>query len=191
MTNVFVGIDPGIGGAVAVIDHLTTLRIYNVPKIKTPTGKNDYDIPKMVEILRPYCVNTQKEPVVVVIEAVHAMPGQGVSSTFHFGRGKGLWEGICHALGCTVKMVTPQTWKKHWPELIVPRMSKDKKPKTANDKKEAAKEKRLAKARAKEKAREIASQLFPDHLKEFENVNSDGRAEAALIARYASVHFEV
>lgn len=44
--------------------------------------------------------------------------------------------------------------------------------------------------RAKERSREIATQLFPEHSKEFAKVKDDGRAEAALIARYASVHFE-
>lgn len=48
----------------------------------------------------------------VFVELVHAMPKQGVSSTFKFGLGFGGILGACGALGRRVELVTPQKWKK-------------------------------------------------------------------------------
>jgi hypothetical protein len=60
--------------------------------------------------------------------------------------------------------------------------------KTPKERKElkaaAAKEKRLAKAGAKARARELAAVRFPQHADRFKTVNSDGRAEALLMALY-------
>ena len=47
-----------------------------------------------------------------------------------------------------------------------------------------AKEKRLAKAASKTKARELAAVKFPMHADKLKTVNSDGRAEALLMAVY-------
>jgi hypothetical protein len=41
------------------------------------------------------------------------MPEQGVSSSFRFGRGLGLWEGILSAFQIPFVKVTPQRWKKN------------------------------------------------------------------------------
>jgi crossover junction endodeoxyribonuclease RuvC len=48
-----------------------------------------------------------------VIEHVHAMPKQGVSSTFKFGMGVGIIHGVCGALRLPVTLVTPSQWKAH------------------------------------------------------------------------------
>ncbi len=48
----------------------------------------------------------------VVIERVGAMPGQGVSSTFKFGRGVGILEGVAAALGKRITYVAPTVWKR-------------------------------------------------------------------------------
>jgi crossover junction endodeoxyribonuclease RuvC len=47
-----------------------------------------------------------------VIEQVHSMPRQGVSSTFTFGRAFGAVEGAIEALKIPQTGLTPQTWKK-------------------------------------------------------------------------------
>jgi crossover junction endodeoxyribonuclease RuvC len=49
---------------------------------------------------------------VAVIEAVHAMPRQGVSSSFQFGRMLGGIEALVYATGARVEYVTPAAWKK-------------------------------------------------------------------------------
>ncbi len=184
----FIGIDPGKGGAVGVIDEGGNAFVFDTPTKKHPKTKKDiYDIPAMAEIFRAYVGKN----VCVVIEDVHAMPGNGGVSMFDFGRGKGLWEGIVAAFSFRVNMVTPQMWKKiSFPELIVSLDIKDKKPKTPKEKKELAKLRRDAKVAAKAKARDVAGKLFPLLLDRFKNVNSDGRAEALLIAIYASKNFK-
>jgi hypothetical protein len=62
------------------------------------------------------------------------------SSVFHFGRGKGIWEGIARHFGLSPsKMVPPQTWKKSYPELAATKITvKDTKGKTPKEKKEIA-----------------------------------------------------
>ena len=61
-------------------------------------------------------------PSVVILEKVHAMPKQGVSSTFKFGMGFGLVIGVCEALGIPYRLVTPQAWKK----VVLAGTAKDK-----------------------------------------------------------------
>ena len=90
-----------------------------------------------------------------LIENVGAMPGQGVSSVFAFGKGYGVIIGVLCALQIPVTFVSPQRWKK---ALAVPA--------------------------AKDGARARASQLLPSAASNWSRVKDDGRAEAALIALY-------
>lgn len=46
-----------------------------------------------------------------VIEHVHAMPGQGVTSMFTFGENFGFIQGVLAALKIPVRRVTPQKWQ--------------------------------------------------------------------------------
>ena len=48
----------------------------------------------------------------VVIEKVHAMPQQGVTSTFSFGHATGCVYGLASALGCRIVEVAPREWQK-------------------------------------------------------------------------------
>ena len=180
----FIAIDPGLSGAVGVISEDGSTSVFDTATHKIK-GKEEYDIAAMVDTLARY----RGQNVVCMIENVHSMPGQGVSSTFGFGRGKGIWEGIAYAMGFRVVMVAPQTWKKAYPELVAVKIPvKDTTGKTPKEKKEidaaTAKEKRLAKAAAKTKARELAAAKFPKHADVLKTVNSDGRAEALLMAVY-------
>jgi crossover junction endodeoxyribonuclease RuvC len=52
--------------------------------------------------------------VVVVVEQVNAMPGQGVTSMFNFGQSFGVIKGICAALSLPIYFVRPTKWKKHF-----------------------------------------------------------------------------
>lgn len=191
MANVYVAIDPGMSGAVCILEG-DTVSIHDTPLLKKPNGDQDYDISAMAAVFKPYA----RKDVVCLIEAVFSMTGQGVSSSFNFGRGKGLWEGIAGAYDFHVTMVSPQTWKKRYPELKaekieMPQILKDKCPSKANEKnaykavkKDYERLKRQAKAASKSKAREMASQLYPALATQFKKVNSDGRAEALLMALY-------
>ncbi len=45
------------------------------------------------------------------VEEVHAMPGQGVSSMFTFGRGLGVLEGLLGSWGLTPTYYRPKAWQ--------------------------------------------------------------------------------
>jgi len=47
----------------------------------------------------------------IVIEKVHSMPKQGVSSSFSFGRHLGAVEGWAIGQGCKIVMPAPSVWK--------------------------------------------------------------------------------
>ena len=48
----------------------------------------------------------------VYMENVHAMPGQGVTSMFSFGRNFGWWLGVFGLMGLDVHGLEPRTWIK-------------------------------------------------------------------------------
>lgn len=95
-------------------------------------------------------------PSIAMVERVSAMPGQGVSSMFNFGVSFGQARGVIGALNIPIHYVAPGKWKKHF------RLSADK-----------------------DAARETAIRLFPSCAASFARKKDHGRAEAALIARYA------
>lgn len=103
--NTYVGIDPGLSGAIAIQagDKVT------VSKLPTTGGKpNELYLPALLTFIRE---NITSNPV-VVLEKVHAMPKQGVSSTFKFGDTYGQLKGLMAGLEIPYSLVTPQQWKK-------------------------------------------------------------------------------
>lgn len=159
MYNVIIGIDPGLGGGIAAIKGSNLLFVDKTPVFKKgKTTKREFDLKEMSDILKKY----KSKETVVYIEKVHAMPSQGVTSMFNFGKGYGFWIGICAALGLEVKYVRPQEWKKR----VIP--WKDKSKKASVDR---------------------TLQLFPDvNLKPGRTYKDhDGMAEAILIAVYGGL----
>lgn len=77
---------------------------------------------KIVDCLRigEFVDQHSDNDIVFVVESVHSMPGQGVSSSFKFGYTTGLVTGavVARAAGNGVLLsqhkVTPQSWKKHF-----------------------------------------------------------------------------
>src|SRR4029453_568845 len=112
MPGSIIGIDPGLGGAVACVAADGTLQaLYDVPTLtlKTSRGtRQEYDIPGLVALLAPYT----GMPAHVVIEESQAMPGQGVRSMFTCGMGMGVWLGVLAALQLPYTRVRPQIWKR-------------------------------------------------------------------------------
>lgn len=96
----FIGIDPGVSGGVCAIEGLS----YTVCKCPATVGD-------MAEVLRPY---RERKDALVVIESVHSMPGQGVASTFKFGKNFGEWLGILATLKIPYNLVTPYKWMKFY-----------------------------------------------------------------------------
>lgn len=104
--QIVLGIDPGLAGAlVAITPDGLDLRVMPVV---AAGGKQQYDERALVEWLTPYAIKHAH----VFIEAVHAMPKQGVTSMFSFGTGYGLLRGICGGLGLSYELVRPQEWQR-------------------------------------------------------------------------------
>jgi len=104
---IVMGIDPGQTGGFAQVSEGQLLDAWPMPLEKTLTKKPTLDF---------WCAANAgwKDPDYVVIESVHAMPAQGVSSSFQFGRMFGAVEMLAQFYDCEIVYVTPQKWKKHF-----------------------------------------------------------------------------
>ena len=111
-----VGIDPGLSGAIAIVEDKKVLDIFDMPVMaEGKKNKRQLNSAQLVSLIKN---NIKKEEeVVVVVEQVNAMPGQGVTSMFNFGQSFGAIKGICAALDLPIFFVRPSKWKKYF-ELI-------------------------------------------------------------------------
>ncbi len=142
------GVDPGVSGAIAFYfpEHPARVAVYDMPSI----GK-EINAPHLAELIHQY------KPDVAFIEFVHAMPKQGVTSSFNFGMAYGMMRGVVAACGVPQQLVAPNKWKKHF------NLNADK-----------------------EMSRRLAILTWPEAGK-FDRKKDDGRAEAALLALYGSM----
>lgn len=153
--SITIGIDPGLTGAIALLDSYgVLLNVYDMPVLDRDVSAQlvaDLDDWRGLDFHRS----------VTVIEDVHSMPKQGVASSFKFGRGKGVVEGVFAGAGLSLRYVAPSKWKRDL------KLSKDK-----------------------GASRQLAMELWPAHVGLFKRVKDDGRAEAALIAWWHLHHAE-
>ena len=151
---IYVGIDPGLSGAVAAIDHDGKIILLQDAPTFLVGGKHkskrDYAQIGMLAILRDI-----PRPNTAALELVHAMPGQGVTSMFTMGRGFGMWEMALVSLVIPYDKITPQRWK----GTMMYGMPKEK-----------------------DTSRLRAQQLFPTA--DLKLKKHHGRADALLIAEY-------
>ena len=144
----YIGIDPGKKGSFGAIEEVG---IYVKP----------WDNALFIEYCRDiYRAGTKA---VACVEKVGAMPGQGVTSMFSFGKSAGFIEGVLQAYGIPYQLITPQKWKKEF-----------------------------SLGHSKEDSITVCKRLFPsvkllptDRCKK----ESDGMAEALLMAEYARRKF--
>jgi crossover junction endodeoxyribonuclease RuvC len=104
---IYVGIDPGaISGAIAALDHNS--KFVNACYIENEAGRI---LPlSLVDRLSTFI--DPKEGGEIAMEAVHAMPNQGASSTAKFMRAAGAIEAVAILTRYPVHFVSPQSWKK-------------------------------------------------------------------------------
>jgi crossover junction endodeoxyribonuclease RuvC len=145
------GIDPGAKGGMCLMDD--DEKICHL--MKTP--ETECDIKDQIRELAAIARSDGHE-VKALIEQVSAMPGQGVTSMFTFGRGYGFMRGVLISLAIPILEVHPKTWQK--PLGVQPRNKEEKK--------------KAFKNRLKAKAQ----QLFPGFKM------TDAVCDAALIAKY-------
>ena len=155
---IFIGIDPGLSGAIASYDTDTgALEVHDVPThemVRNGKKKREVDLHSCARIIDALAKPAGSS---ILIEQVGSMPGQGVSSVFAFGKVYGILLGISASTFVPLDTVTPAVWKKA-----------------------------MGVTSSKDGSRAKASALLPQHSHLWSRVKDDGRAEAALIAIYAS-----
>jgi len=154
------GVDPGASGALVILDtDDRSIVVIDMPTTKIKRGPrtvNQVDAVALSRALHPYA-----GACTAAVEKVHSMPGQGVVSTFSFGRAAGVLEGVLAALDIPFSLIPPQTWTKA-----------------------------MRLFGGKDGSRARAQELFPDQAHLFARKKDDGRADAALIACYAAERLE-
>jgi crossover junction endodeoxyribonuclease RuvC len=150
-----VGIDPGLSGALFFLDpQLPSVgQAFDLPVHLLSRGgkkKRELDVVGLIGML------ALRQLTHGFIETAGAMPGQGVSSVFAFGKCYGVILGVLAARSVPLTLVPPVRWKR---ALGV---SKDK------------------------DGWARASQLLPEAAHQWSLKRHDGRAEAALIAVYGA-----
>ena len=152
-----IGIDPGLSGAIAVLEDNKVLGIYDMPVMaEGKKSKRQLNSAELVSIIKKH--NSNNDELAIVVEQVNAMPGQGVTSMFNFGQTFGAIKGVCAALELPIFFVRPTKWKKYF-ELL-------------NSSKDASRTK--------------AIEMYPslsNHLSKKKDVN---KSDAILIARFYS-----
>ena len=151
---IYIGVDPGKSGGYAVIGSDGSAKAY------------PWDDERFVSHMKGATIMRDMEghKLVACVEKVGAMPGQGVTSMFNFGKSAGYIEGVLAALGVSYQLVMPKRWKAEF---------------TLNGKDKAA-------------SVEVCRRLFPEvNLRPTPRCrkDSDGMAEALLMAEYARRKF--
>lgn len=151
------GIDPGLGGALAFFwPHTDDCEIVDTPTHVITVGgskKRVLDLQQYALLIRHRAEHIR----LAVIEDVHAMPKQGVTSSFTFGFLAGAAQAICAAYSLPIHLVKPSAWKRE-----------------------------MGLTSDKDMSRRKASQMFPQHAGLWPNKGHDGRAEALLLAWYGN-----
>ncbi len=148
----YVGIDPGLSGAIAFVDEDRVRTIDTPTKKVFVSGKNRtvHIVEEMWKIVSENCTKRNS----VVLEEVTPDPRFG-STNFSYGSGVGFWVMAFAGNYIRIHRVRPQVWKK---EVGIPARS------------------------GKRASRLLAQKLFPKDKDLFNRVKDDGRADAALMA---------
>ena len=152
-----IGIDPGLSGAIAILENNKVLEIFEMPVMSEgKKNKRQLNSAQLVKLLQNNI--SKNEEISVVVEQVNAMPGQGVTSMFNFGQTFGAIKGICAALELPIFFVRPSKWKKHF-ELI-------------NSSKDSSRTKTI--------------EMYPKLSNQLSKKKDVNKSDAILIARYFS-----
>lgn len=154
------GIDPGISGALAALDHNGGLRVIDMPtRPKHGTGKvrNEIDPHALQRTLRELV--PADERAIVVMEALNTFAGGSVQTMASLEATKAVIQTVCELTGHWVQVVTPQKWQSFFGI------------------------KRNAVEDTKRQSLRIARSLYGNAFCPLQK--HDGRADAILIARWA------
>lgn len=161
---IFLGIDPGLTGAIAAISPKGQVIVSLVPTrltIKGKKKKREYDKTSMAALISNLGYEGLNERRFVTLEHQHAFPKQGSVSTGSIMRGFGIWEGILVGLGIEHIIVSSRKWQKE----VAP----------------------AKKGESKIRAIETATKLFPDvplRISQRSKKDHTGFADALCLAEY-------
>lgn len=149
----YVGIDPGKSGCFAILRDDQEIEFYDWPKDNNP----GLYFRNLAQTCQSYDIR------LAVLERVHAMPKQGVTSMFNFGLNFGMWQAFLLIHGMKHILVPPQTWMKG---MVMQSDGRD----------------------SKSRVRAVVTRLFP-HADIYGPRGSykDGRADALMMAYFASL----
>ena len=149
------GIDPGVSGAISVLEDKKIVDIFDMPTmIDGKKNKKQVNGAQVTNIIKEKL--THNKEIIVAVEHVNAMPGQGVTSMFNFGQSFGVIKGVCSALSLPIYFIRPTKWKKHF-NLI----------KTNKD-----------------ASRTKVIEIYPEISSKLARKKDSNKADAILIARY-------
>lgn len=166
---IFVGVDPGLTGAVVSLSEngkLITISDYVIDKTGRICSESLFNI--MMAIRNYHC----DQKITCCLEKSQSMKSQGVTSMFNYGVTYGIIYSTLKMSGTKIIEISPQKWKKEF---------------GLNSNKKAGV------IKTKEDAVEIAAELFPSREDAYKRISSrskkgyviyDGRADATLIAEY-------
>lgn len=149
---ILMSIDPGLSGAIAVFIDDVLIDIVDTP---THELTRNNKTKRQISASALAGIFTQHHPDHVVVEKVTAMPGNGATSMFSFGRSFGVIEGIVGAFEIPATYVMPSVWTKG-----------------------------IGRGLGKDASRARACELYPFFQKSFARVKDDGRADAVLIGAW-------
>jgi crossover junction endodeoxyribonuclease RuvC len=147
-----IGIDPGLGGAIATLVDGEPGPIIDMPT-RVVGDWREVDAAALCAHLRGLRMQHAGAYVSACVEKVGARPTDGGTSAFRFGEGAGAVRGVLEALSIPYVMVIPAVWKRRF-GLI--RTDKDA-------------------------ARQLALLRFPSAARLLARKKDDGRADALLI----------
>lgn len=158
--DVYVGIDPGISGAIAVINaHNEVCKVYDLP-LEQIGKKRRIDALQLADILKS--ILSHYNVIACALERVSSSPQQGVGSAFTFGDTSGVIRGAISTLGLRLFFITPQKWKSNF-HLV---------------------------GKEKDESRRTALQYFPDAVEMLKRKKDVDRAEALLLALSACMQWK-
>jgi hypothetical protein len=155
---VILGIDPGLSGAIALYDEASgDLQVWDMPVFNVGKAPSKKFVIDESGLAR-LIDSIAAQVSECWLELVGSRPGEGHVGAFTFGKGYGMLRGVLAANFITIRDVTPAQWK-------------------------AA----MGVKGDKDVSRRAASNLFPRHADKWPLVKHDGRAEAALIAKFGAL----
>ncbi len=100
---VYIGVDPGSKGGVAIMDGDSGGLIWMAPF----SDKN-------IIAAASYVSQNYKDKSICTIEKVWALPHEGATSSFNFGQNYGYEQGVFTAYQIPIQLIAPITWKSYY-----------------------------------------------------------------------------